>query len=77
MSWAIWITGLPGMTGALVTVRPDMPAVASRCLMVERSIGHLLVTSERGDALIGIVTEADLLRAFVRSADQAAALRSP
>jgi acetoin utilization protein AcuB len=46
------------MTGALITVRPATPVVAARYLMVERSVRHLLVTSESGE-LMGIVTDRD------------------
>jgi len=42
--------------------------------MLEHRIGALPVID--GGRLIGIVTETDLLRTFVRNADAAAALRS-
>lgn len=47
------------MTGRLVTVRPDMPVLDARHLMVKERIRHLLVTSEAGE-LSGIVTDRDI-----------------
>jgi acetoin utilization protein AcuB len=52
------------MTQAVITVGPDMPAREAARLMIERQIGALPV--EDGRILIGIVTETDLLRAFIR-----------
>ncbi len=62
------------MTRAVITVGPDREARDAAQLMLEHRIGALPVV-EAG-ALVGIVTETDLLRAFVRNADTAAALRS-
>ena len=47
------------MTKALITVRPEIPVMEARHLMVERRIRHLLVTSETGE-LMGIVTDRDI-----------------
>ena len=51
------------MTQAVITVGPDRPARDAAELMVEHQIGALPV--EDGGHLIGIITEADLLRAFI------------
>jgi acetoin utilization protein AcuB len=53
------------MTKAVVTVDPERPIEDAAGLMLEHRIGALpVVTSGR---LVGIITETDLLRAFVRS----------
>ena len=52
------------MTQAVITVGPDRPACEAARLMVEHRIGALPV--EDGGCLVGIVTETDLLRAFIR-----------
>jgi acetoin utilization protein AcuB len=62
------------MTRSVITVGPDREARDAAQLMLEHRIGALPVV-EAG-ALVGIVTETDLLRAFVRNADTATALRS-
>ena len=62
------------MTASVITVGPDRHARDAAQLMLDHKIGALPVVD--GGLLIGIVTETDLLRAFVRSADEAAALRS-
>jgi acetoin utilization protein AcuB len=62
------------MTRSVITVGPDREARDAAQLMLEHRIGALPVV-EAG-RLIGILTETDLLRAYVRSADTAAALRS-
>jgi acetoin utilization protein AcuB len=61
------------MTASVITVGPDREARDAAQLMLDHRIGALPVVD--GGRLVGIVTETDLLRAFVRSADQAAALR--
>jgi len=61
------------MTRSVITVGPDREARDAAQLMLEHSIGALPVVD--AGRLIGIVTETDLLRAYVRSADAAAALR--
>jgi acetoin utilization protein AcuB len=55
------------MTRAVITVGPDRDAADAARLMIEHKIGALPVLDE--GLLIGIVTETDMLRAFVRSAD--------
>jgi acetoin utilization protein AcuB len=62
------------MTRSVITVGPDREARDAAQLMLEHRIGALPVV-ESG-RLVGIVTETDLLRAFVRNADAAVALRS-
>lgn len=52
------------MTKAVITVGPDRPARDAAQLMVDHQIGALPV--EDGGRLIGIVTETDMLRAFIR-----------
>jgi len=63
------------MTQSVITVGPDREARDAAQLMLEHKIGALAVVD--GGELVGIITETDLLRAFVKSADEAAALRSP
>ena len=62
------------MTVTVITVGPDRDARDAAQLMLDHRIGALPVVD--GGRLIGIVTETDLLRAFVKSADAARALRS-
>jgi CBS domain-containing protein len=62
------------MTGSVITLGPDREARDAAQLMLDHQIGALPVMDD--GHLIGIVTETDLLRAFVRTADHIAALRS-
>jgi acetoin utilization protein AcuB len=62
------------MTRSVITVGPDREARDAAQLMLEHRIGALPVIDS--GRLVGIVTETDLLRAYVRNADAAAALRS-
>ena len=62
------------MTRSVITIGPDRDARDAAQVMLEHKIGALPVV-DRG-RLVGIVTETDLLRAFVKMADDAAALRS-
>ncbi len=62
------------MTESVITVGPDRQARDAAQLMLDHRIGALPVVD--AGHLVGIVTETDLLRAFVRSADETAALRS-
>jgi len=62
------------MTQSVITVGPDREARDAAQLMLDHTIGALPVVDS--GRLIGIVTETDLLRAFVKSADRTAALRS-
>ena len=52
------------MTQVVITVGPDIPAREAARLMIERQIGAMPVVD--GGILIGIVTETDLLRGFIR-----------
>ncbi len=54
------------MTTAVITVAPSRPAQDAAQLMLDHKIGALPVVD--GGRLVGIVTETDLLRAFVRMA---------
>jgi acetoin utilization protein AcuB len=62
------------MTQSVLTVGPDRGAKDAAQLMLDHTIGALPVVD--GGRLVGIVTETDLLRAFVRSADRSPALHS-
>src|SRR5262249_41613842 len=62
------------MTQGVISIGPDREAKEAARLMLDHKIGALPVLDE--GHLLGIVTETDLLRAFVRSADMLAALRS-
>jgi acetoin utilization protein AcuB len=55
------------MTASVITVGPDRDAADAARLMLDHKIGALPVMD--GGRLIGIVTETDMLRAFVRSGD--------
>lgn len=55
------------MTESVITVGPDRDAADAARLMLDHTIGALPVMD--GGRLIGIVTETDMLRAFVRSVD--------
>ena len=59
------------MTSPAVTVEPESGLAAAAGLMVERSINRLPVT--KAGRLVGIVSRADLVRAYVRTDDQLAA----
>ena len=61
------------MSRGVITVGPDREAREAAQLMLEHKIGALPVVD--AGRLIGIVTETDVLRAFVQSAERAAALR--
>ena len=62
------------MTRSVITIGPDRPARDAAQIMLEHKIGALPVVDS--GRLIGIVTETDLLRAFVKIADDTALLRS-
>jgi CBS domain-containing protein len=64
-------TAREAMTSPAVTVSPHRDVAQAARLMVERRINRLPVVSEDG-GLVGIVTRADLVRAFVRSDDEIA-----
>ena len=54
------------MTRALVTVSPERDPRDAAVLMLDHQIGALPVVD--GGQLVGIITETDLLRAFVKTA---------
>jgi CBS domain-containing protein len=63
------------MTGPAVTIRPERPVSAAAALMLDRGVNRLPVVDRTG-ALVGIVTRADLVRAFARAdADVAREIR--
>jgi len=53
------------MTSPAITIRTSEPVAEAARLMADRKVNRLVVMD--GDELAGIVTRADLLRAFVRS----------
>jgi CBS domain-containing protein len=53
------------MTSPVITIAPYTPITSAAERMAEQAINRLPVTS--GDKLVGIVTRADLVRAFARS----------
>jgi acetoin utilization protein AcuB len=53
------------MTGAVITIGPMFPVEDAARLMVLEKIGALPVTD--GERLVGLVTETDVLRLFVRA----------
>ncbi len=56
------------MTSPPVTIRPDRPVAEAASLMLDRCVNRLPVIDKHGK-LVGIVTRADLVRAFVREDD--------
>ncbi len=59
------MTVASAMTKSVVTVDPRCDARTAAQLMLEHKIGALPVVD--GGALVGIITETDLLRAFVKA----------
>jgi CBS domain-containing protein len=53
------------MTSPPITIRPDRPIAEAAALMLDRCVNRLPVVDQHGK-LLGIVTRADLVRAFVR-----------
>jgi acetoin utilization protein AcuB len=53
------------MTRTVITICRMFPIEAAACLMVQEKIGALPVTD--GERLVGLVTETDVLRLFVRA----------
>jgi len=53
------------MTSPAVLIRPDRPVAEAAALMLDRSVNRLPVVDKHA-RLVGIVTRADLVRAFVR-----------
>jgi acetoin utilization protein AcuB len=62
------------MTRSVITTGPDRDARDAAELMLEHKIGALPVVD--AGKLVGILTETDVLRAFIRRSDEAAALRA-
>lgn len=61
------------MTRSLVTIGPDQPAREGAQLMLDHKIGALPVLDD--GHLIGIITETDIVRAFVRATAPASSFR--
>jgi CBS domain-containing protein len=61
-------TAVEAMTTPAVTIEPQRSVAEAARLMVERSVNRLPVVS--GGKLVGIVTRADLVRAFARSDEE-------
>ena len=59
------LTADQAMTSPAITIAPHRPATAAARMMVERSINRLVVVDGSGK-LAGILTRADLVRAFAR-----------
>jgi CBS domain-containing protein len=59
------------MTAPAITVRPSSSATEAARLMIERGVNRLPVVTQ-DERLVGIVTRADLVRAFARSDAQIA-----
>ena len=57
------------MTAPAVTIRPSRPIAEAASLMLDRSVNRLPVVDQHG-RLLGIVTRADLVRAFCASDDE-------
>jgi CBS domain-containing protein len=56
------------MTSPPITIAPERPVAEAARVMVERGVNRLPVVE--GSQLVGIVTRADLVRAFVRPDDE-------
>lgn len=54
------------MTTPAITIGPERPVTAAAALMIDRGVNRLPVVDQRG-TLVGIVTRADLVRAFART----------
>lgn len=61
------------MTRSVITVGPDRPARDAAQLMLDHTIGALPVLD--GGHLVGIITETDIVRAFVRMTAPVSAFR--
>ena len=59
-------TAAEAMTSPAVTISPDRPLTEAAAQMLDRRVNRLPVVDADG-AMVGIVTRADLVRAFVRS----------
>ena len=58
------------MSSPAITIAPEASLPAAAAIMVDRGVNRLPVTQD--GVLVGIVTRADLIRAYVRSDDQIA-----
>jgi CBS domain-containing protein len=68
---SIATTAGEAMSTPAVTLGPERPASDAATVMIDRQINRLPVVDDDG-VLIGIVTRADLVRAFVRSDEELA-----
>jgi CBS domain-containing protein len=59
------------MTSPALTIAPDRPVAEAAATMVDDGVNRLPVVSTDGE-LLGIVTRADLVRAFLRTDDELA-----
>lgn len=59
------------MTSPAVTIRPTQSAAEAASVMIDGHVNRLPVVTETGE-LVGIVTRADLVKAFVRNDDEIA-----
>lgn len=57
-------TAREAMSSPVISITPDRPLRDAAALMVDRSVNRLPVLSD--DTLVGIVTRADLVRAYLR-----------
>jgi CBS domain-containing protein len=63
------LTADQAMTAPAITIAPHRPAAAAARTMVERGVNRLIVVDGYGK-LVGIVTRADIVRAFARPDDE-------
>ena len=61
-------TAAGAMTAPAITIGPERPAAAAARELTERNVNRLPVV--KGETLVGIVTRADLIRAFTRSDEE-------
>jgi CBS domain-containing protein len=59
------------MTAPPITIAPDRPVAEAAGVMIDKHVNRLPVVDDEG-ALLGIVSRADLVRAFVRSDEEIA-----
>ncbi|MER3488130.1 MAG: hypothetical protein C4307_05140 [Chloroflexota bacterium] len=59
------------MTSPAITIEPKRTVTEAAATMVEKKVNRLPVVDDEGN-LVGIVTRADLVRAFVRSDEEIA-----
>jgi CBS domain-containing protein len=62
------VTAAEAMTAPALTIESDRPLREAAALMVDRSVNRLPVVS--GTALVGVITRADLVRAYLGSDDE-------